>query len=65
MKESDGEKGNKKHLPSLLESTAVIMEQRHSKRGGGKEQRDAVEGSHTQCTLTKGKDENEKHTLVK
>lgn len=52
---SDGERGIEKHLPSLLESRAVITERRHTKRGGGKENR-------TQCTFRKRKGENEKYT---
>lgn len=58
-------RGIKKHLPSLLESRAVITELRHSKRAGGKEQSYILEKSCTHCTFTKGKNENEKHTLVK
>lgn len=37
LRESDGERGIEKHLPSLLESRAVITELRRSDRGGGKE----------------------------
>lgn len=52
---SDGERGIEKHLPSLLESRAVITELRHSKREGGKE-------NHTQCTFSNRKGEDERYT---
>lgn len=62
---SDGERGIEKHLPSLLESRAVITELRCSERGGGIEQRYTQGRSHSQCTFTKEKGENEKYTQLK
>lgn len=50
-----GERGIEKHLPSLLESRAVITELRRSERGGGREQRYTRGESRTQCTRTKKK----------
>lgn len=47
LKESDGEKGNKKHLPSLLESTAVIMELRRKERGRKRAEVRTRKESHT------------------
>lgn len=46
-------RGIKKHLPSLLESRAVITKLRRSKRGGGKEQRYRLDESCTQRALRK------------
>lgn len=47
---SDGERGIEKHLPSLLESRAVITELRHSERGGRKGAGEhARQEPHTMC----------------
>lgn len=46
----DGERGIEKHLPSLLESRAVIT----GPRGGGKQHRHTRDKSSTPCAFNDG-----------